>query len=166
VRAKWILESSRFEPYESDEKLYEAAKALVSQIHEVLVLYLSLLDEPLTVRALLKLTDDDKLVARRLHATMRATVYMPARQALIPTDSGSLGTVVLSRAATDLAITEALSLVGHQALTWRRIYDILEFVGGSALGRSLRKKYADVHPPNMVRLPINSTISGNHRKPV
>ena len=56
---EWILESSSFEPYESDEKLYEAAKALVSQIHEVLALYLRLLDEPLSVRALLKLTDDD-----------------------------------------------------------------------------------------------------------
>ena len=32
---------------------------------------------------------------------------------------------------------------------------------------SLRKKYAGiVHPPNMVRLPINSTTSGDHRKPV
>jgi hypothetical protein len=101
----------------------------VSQIHEVLMLYLSLPDEPLTVRAFLKLTDDDKLVVRLHHFTMRGVVYMPARQAFIPTDSGSLGTDVLSRAATDPAIAEALSLVGHQALTWGRIYDILDFVG-------------------------------------
>src|SRR6266446_662794 len=37
----------------------------------------------------------------------------------------------------------------------------------SAAPGSLRKKYAGIfHPPNMVRLPINSTISGDHWKPV
>jgi MFS family permease len=37
----------------------------------------------------------------------------------------------------------------------------------SAAPGSLRKKYAGIlHPPNMVRLPINSTTSGDHRKPV
>src|SRR6201998_1071259 len=37
----------------------------------------------------------------------------------------------------------------------------------SAAPGSLRKKYADiVDPPNMVPLPINSTTSGDHRKPV
>jgi hypothetical protein len=37
----------------------------------------------------------------------------------------------------------------------------------SAAPGSLRKKYAGiVHPPNMVCLSINSTTSGDHRKPV
>jgi len=37
----------------------------------------------------------------------------------------------------------------------------------SAAPGSLRKKYAGIlHPPNMVRLPISSTTSGDHRKPV
>src|SRR6516165_3107708 len=37
----------------------------------------------------------------------------------------------------------------------------------SAAPGSLRKKYAGIlHPPNIVRLPINSTTSGGHRKPV
>src|SRR5258705_6311270 len=37
----------------------------------------------------------------------------------------------------------------------------------SAAPGSLRKKYAGIiHPPNMVRLHINSTTSGDHRKPV
>src|SRR5260370_42456223 len=37
----------------------------------------------------------------------------------------------------------------------------------SATPGSLRKKYAGiVHPPNMVRLPNHSTISGDDRKPV
>src|ERR1700730_11106212 len=37
----------------------------------------------------------------------------------------------------------------------------------SAAPGSPRKKYAGIlHPPNMVRLLINSTTSGDHRKPV
>ena len=37
----------------------------------------------------------------------------------------------------------------------------------SAAPGSLRKKYAGIaHPPNMVRLHINSTTSGDQRKPV
>jgi hypothetical protein len=35
---QWILEFSSFEPYESDEKLYQAANRLVAQIHSVLAL--------------------------------------------------------------------------------------------------------------------------------
>jgi hypothetical protein len=86
---------------------------------------------------------------------------MPARQALIPTDSGSLGTVVRSRAATDPAITEALSLVGHQALTWGRIYDILEFVGGKRSKVHSRVKqtanhYRRLGNPNNNPLPPNA----------
>jgi hypothetical protein len=56
-------------------------------------------------------------------------IVRPAAQVFNPTASGSLATVVLSRAVTDPAITEALSLVGHEALTWGQIYDIIEFLG-------------------------------------
>jgi hypothetical protein len=127
---EWIMESSSFEPYESDQKLYEAANNLVSQIHRLLTLYLGRHGEPLSVRALLKLTDDDKLIGRRRYFTQTFDIVRPARQVLIPTASGSFGTDVLARAATDPAITEALSLVGYEAPTWGQIYDIIEFLGG------------------------------------
>ncbi|HEX3497382.1 MAG TPA: hypothetical protein VHT02_09480 [Methylocella sp.] len=127
---EWILESSSFEPYESDEKLYQAANHLVAQIHRVLALYLRLYGEPFTVRALLRLTDDDRLIARRRYATFKVSVSLPAGQVFSSTASGSLGTVVLSRAATDPAIAEAPSLLGHEAPTWGKIYDIIEFLGG------------------------------------
>jgi hypothetical protein len=39
-------------------------------------------------------------------------------------------------------MTEALSLVGHDELTWARIYDIIEFLGGV---RSIEK--SDFAPP-------------------
>jgi hypothetical protein len=128
---EWILESASFEPYESDEKLYQTAKELVSLMHWVLALYLGLYHEPLTIRALLRLTDDDKLIARRRYASMAVNVFTPARQGLPPTASGSLGTVLLSRAATDPAIKEALSLVGNAAINWSQVYDIIEFLGGA-----------------------------------
>jgi hypothetical protein len=127
---RWILQSSTFEPYESDGKLFEAANNLLTQIHLVLALYLGRYSEPLSVRALMMLTDDDKLIGHRRYFTQTFSVVMPAEQVFNPTASGSLATVVLSRAVTDPAITEALSLVGHEALTWGRIYDIIEFLGG------------------------------------
>jgi hypothetical protein len=126
--SEWILESSSFEPYESDEQLYDAANRIVSQIHSVLALYMGLYGQPLSIRALLRLADDDRLIARRRYTTITVDIFRPASQALNPTASGSLATVALSRAATDPQISEALSLVGHDALTWGRIYDIIEFL--------------------------------------
>ena len=127
---RWILPSSTFETYESDEKLFEAANNLLTQIHLVLALYLGIYSEPLSVRALMRLTDDDKLIGHRRYFTQTFSVVMTPEQVFNPTASGSLATVVLSRAVTDPAITEALSLVGHEAPTWGQIYDIIEFLGG------------------------------------
>jgi hypothetical protein len=127
--SEWILESSSFEPYQSDEQLYGAANRLVSQIHSVLALYMGLYEQPLSVYALLSLAGDDRLIARRRYTTVTINIFRPANQVLNPTASGSLATVALSRAATDPKILEALSLVGHDALTWGRIYDIIEFLG-------------------------------------
>jgi hypothetical protein len=150
---EWILESTRFSPYESNAHILEAAITLVSQIHQVLALYLSLYDEPLSIRSIIGLTDDDKLIGRGIYATMKVNVFMPAGQVLNPTASGSLGTVVLSRSATDPAITEALSLVGHQAPTWGQVYDIIEFLGGE---RSIEKSgFARRSETRRVRHPAN-----------
>jgi hypothetical protein len=55
---RWILQSSTFEPYESDEKLFEAANSLLTQIHLVLSIYLGIYSEPLSVRALSRLSAD------------------------------------------------------------------------------------------------------------
>src|ERR1700722_2848588 len=86
-------------------------------------------EQPVSVYALLRLADDDRLIARRRYTTITIDIFRPANQVLNPTASGSLATVALSRAATDPKILEALSLVGHDALTWGRIYDIIEFLG-------------------------------------
>jgi hypothetical protein len=154
---EWIVESSSFEPYDSDEKLYEAANKLVSRLHNVLALYLGLHGESLSVRALLRLTDDDdKLIARRRYVTFTVDIVRPAKQALNPTASGSLGIVVLSRAATDCKIAEALSLVGHEALTWGRIYDIMEFVGDKpGKMRQTANHYRHLGNPRNYPLPSN-----------
>ena len=129
---QWILESSSFEPYESEEKLYDAAKNLVAQIHRVLTLYLGRVGEPLTVLTVMILTDDDKWIGlgHRHYLPETFSIVPPARQVFNPTASGSLATDLLSRAATDPAISEALSLVGYEAPTWGQIYDIIEFLGG------------------------------------
>jgi hypothetical protein len=82
------------------------------------------------------LTDDDKIIKQTIYATMKVTVFTGVGQALSPTASGSVGTAILSVVATDPAMTEALSLAGHEELTWARIYDIIEFLGGE---RSIEK---------------------------
>jgi hypothetical protein len=46
--------------------------------------------DPLTVRALLRLTDDDKLIALRRSSTLTVNVVMPAEQVFSPTASGSV----------------------------------------------------------------------------
>ena len=77
------------------------------------------------------LNDDDEVIRRRIYATLEVNAYRGAARTLNPTASGSVATDVLSRAAADPAITEALSLVGDEAPTWARVYDIIEFLGGA-----------------------------------
>jgi hypothetical protein len=154
--SEWILESSSFEPYESDEQLYGVANGLVSQIHGVLALYMGLYEQPLSVYALLRLADDDRLIARRRYITVGVNIFRPASQALNPTASGSLATIALSRAATDPEISEALSLVGHDSLTWGRIYDIIEFLGiNNRIIKRTANHYRHMGNPKNSPLPKN-----------
>jgi len=126
---EWILKSSTFEPYQSDEQLYASANDLLSLIHQLLALYLGRYHEPLSVHALLLLTDDDKLIARRRYKTYNVDIVKRAKQVFSPTASESLATVVLSRATTDPAVRTALSLVGAERTNWPQVYDIIEFLG-------------------------------------
>jgi hypothetical protein len=127
---EWIMESSNFAQCQSHEELYESAKAVLIQIHQVLALYTGLYSAPFSINSTLILNDDDTIVQRRLYATLNVNIYSGAARTLNPTASGSIATTVLAQAADDPAITEALSLVGYEAPTWARIYDIIEFLGG------------------------------------
>jgi hypothetical protein len=53
----------------------------VSLIHTILALYLGLYDEPLTIRNVAVLTDDDKLITRAVYHTGKLTVFTGAGQA-------------------------------------------------------------------------------------
>ena len=129
---EWLLVSSSFDNCDSAEKFYDAAKELLSKIQIILSLYIGWYDSPLYISSLVNLTDDDKIIARNGYGyPLKITVVWPAKEAFIST---SLATDLL--ATTDLAITEALSLFGEERLTWSRIYDIIEFLGGV---RSLSK---------------------------
>jgi hypothetical protein len=129
-KIEWIMESSNFARCQSHEELYESAKTLLSQLHQVLALYIGLYSAPFSVNSTLVFNDDDTIVARRLYATLNVNFYKRARRTLIPTAAGSIGSTVLAKAAADPAITEALSLIGHEIPTWARVYDIIEFLGG------------------------------------
>ena len=111
--------------------------------------------EPLTIYAVLH-TDGDKIIARRRFTTLKFDTYSRANHVFSPTASGSLGTDVLSRAATDPALAEALSLVGHEAPTWGRVYDFLEFVGvRSGQIRQTANHYRHLGNPKNSPLPKN-----------
>jgi hypothetical protein len=140
---EWILESSSFEPFESNEKLKAAAQKLVSQMHSVLRLFMGLYREPLTVYAIVR-TDEDRIIARHGCTSITVSIYASTKRVFPPNDCGSLATDVLSRAATDRELAEALSLVGHEAPTWGQVYDIIEFLGDAPsiaeLGFASRKE--------------------------
>ena len=129
---EWILESSNFERCQSVEEVYTVANALLLQIHQVLALYLVLTSAPLSISSIM-VFNGDILVRRRIWAFSEPiNVYRSAMKTLHPSPSGSVATAVLSLAASDPAVREALSLAGNEALTWPRIYDIIEFLRGSS----------------------------------
>ena len=143
---EWIMESSNFEQCQSVEEAYTVANALLRQINQVLYLYLRLVS-PFSISSIM-VFDGYILVRRRMWAIIDFNAYGSAIKTLSPTASGSLATDVLSLAASDPAVREALSLCGHEALTWSRIYDIIEFLGGPRLiaeaGLASKKKTACV----------------------
>lgn len=127
----WILESSCLAACDSHQLAYSAAKEILSTIRSVIALYAGYLgDQPFSVGSTLKLTDDDKLIDSRAYGVFQVNVVRPASEVFPRTASGSLATDVLSRVATDPAIAEAISLVGHGAADWARVYNIIEFLGG------------------------------------
>jgi len=165
---EWIMESSNFEQCQSVEEAYTVANALLRQINQVLYLYLRLVS-PFSISPIM-VFDGYILVRRRMWAIIDFNAYGSAIKTLSPTASGSLATDVLSLAASDPAVREALSLCGHEALTWSRIYDIIEFLGGPSLiaesGRSSKKKkttrvkqtanhYRHLGNPQNYKLPSN-----------
>jgi len=165
---EWIMESLNFEQCQSVEEVYTVANALLRQINQVLYLYLRLVS-PFSISSIM-VFDGYILVRRRMWAIIDFNAYGSAIKTLSPTASGSLATDVLSLAASDPAVREALSLCGHEALTWSRIYDIIEFLGGPSLiaesGRSSKKKkttrvkqtanhYRHLGNPQNYKLPSN-----------
>ena len=164
---EWIMESSNFEQCQSVEEAYTVANALLRQINQVLYLYLRLVS-PFSISSIM-VFDGYILVRRRMWAIIDFNAYGSAIKTLSPTASGSLATDVLSLAASDPAVREALSLVGHEALTWSRIYDIIEFLHGPSLiaesGLASKKKttrvkqtanhYRHLGNPQNYKLPSN-----------
>src|SRR5690348_15752762 len=72
---EWIMESSNFELRQSEEQVYTTARALISQIHQLLGLYLGLYYKPLSISSIMVLDDDDHVLRRRIYATMEVRVH-------------------------------------------------------------------------------------------
>jgi hypothetical protein len=127
---EWVLESSSFASCTTVDEVYREANALLSTIRKILALYMAWYDAKIYVSAVMKITDDGTITSRRIWSdSLRVNVVRSPTQVFSPTPSSSLATEVLSRAATDPAINEALSLIGDVTTDWHRVYDILEFLG-------------------------------------
>jgi len=128
---EWVLESSRFEPCTTPDEVFTVAEWLLEEIHRLLNLYLYLASAPLSVTAVLTF-DNDKLVRRRIRASVPYTVYSADISELSAVvNSTSFGSMVLGKAPADRALRELWDLIGQGSLSWARIYDVIDFFGGA-----------------------------------
>jgi len=130
---EWILESSVFSSCTSVDEVYHEATALLSTIRQILALYMAWYDAKIYISSVMRITDDGTITSRRIWSHLYLASVRSPPQAFSPTPSGSLATKVLSRADTDPAIKEALSLIGYVTTNWHQVYDILEFLGEANL---------------------------------
>jgi hypothetical protein len=127
---RWTIESCCFEQCRSTGDARVVATTLLSQLHQVLALYLGLYS-PFSINVILTLNDQDQVVSAQSSADIQIKVF-GSPEVLGPRGSDSLGNEVFSRAATDTTLREALSLVEPQhPPTWARIFDVIEFLGGA-----------------------------------
>ena len=131
---EWHLESSAFASCTSLDEAYHKANLLLSTIRQILALYMVWYEAKIYVSGVIQIADDGSILSSRTWSDrIQISVVESPTQAFSPTSSASLATKVLSRAETDPAIKEALSLIGDAATDWHRIYDILEFLGNANL---------------------------------
>jgi hypothetical protein len=135
VENRWVMESSDLDA-STPEEVSGTAFELLSRFHQLLALYIGLFS-PFTIDGIIILNDRGERVSTMSGPVQLRITVRRRPEVLGPAGPGSLGSRVLSRASDDPAIREALSLVGHdEPLSWPRIYDIIEFLGNTAISKS------------------------------
>ena len=128
----WILESSEFASCTTGEQVFPIADDIAARIHRILALYcgttptvsvehiywINAAGEPL------------RSIRGSISVNVISSKGLAELQAMRCTQP--LGSAVYQSMILDAAVGGALTLHGEGGLSWPRIYDIIEFLGGEA----------------------------------
>jgi hypothetical protein len=131
---RWVLQSSAFDQCKTGQDVFREADLLVSRIHAILSIYLQL-PAAFSVVSILWVNSQERPFRRSLRSKININVYSAkgVRDLAILRAGNSLGSILVHRAATNVALDEALALVGEGAVRWSQIYDVIEFLGGAKI---------------------------------
>jgi hypothetical protein len=128
----WLLESPAFEQCAQAAEVFPIADDLVRRFNCILAMY-SGLTSAFTVGYIQVFNSDGTPKHRGLRNSTTINVYSGEGIAALSAPHGtqSLGSAIAEKAIADNIIQEALNLYGSEDLTWPRVYDIIEFLGGA-----------------------------------
>jgi hypothetical protein len=126
----WILESSEFAFCTTGDEVLAVADDIISRIHEILALYCNY-TPVLSVECVSWINAVGESL-RTVRASFSVNVASSKGLALLKSASSTqpLGSAVLEAMTSDAKINEALTLHGDGGLSWARVYDIIDLVGG------------------------------------
>lgn len=127
----WVLESSAFDHCVAAADVFPIADRILSRICRILALY-SFLYSPFEAPTVWKLNSQGKPFRNAVRVSTPVRVYSSKGLAELSAPQGSqpLGSALMQLVTRDLLVAEMLDLVGDEELSWSKIYDIIEFLGG------------------------------------
>ncbi len=127
----WCLHSVEFDECANGQAVFPLADVLLLRIHCVLSLYLSLYS-PFSIETVIWFNDGGKPIKQSVRLTATVNVYsIGSLSAASNSDNcTSTGVSIVTGAARDESLSEALFLVGDKEMGWPQIYDVIEFLGG------------------------------------
>lgn len=150
----WILHSSDFDACARADDVFPLADALLRRINSIFYLY-ACLPEAFRTYSILAFRADGSSFRGALRVTETINVYSHIGISTLSSLHGPcpLGSAISEKAITDQALEEALKLYGDQDLTWSKVYDIIEFLGG--VNEIARKGLVDKSKARIVRQTAN-----------
>ena len=126
----WILESSEFATCTTGEQVFPMADDIVSRLHRILALYCGA-TATLSVEHIYWINAAGEKL-RTIRGALPVNVVSSRGLAELKTMRGTqpLGSAVFQAMIFDATVNEALALHGESGLSWSRVYDIIEFLGG------------------------------------
>jgi hypothetical protein len=149
----WILESSEFAPCTAGEQVFPIADDIAARIHRILALYCGA-TPTISVEHIYWINAAGEPL-RSIRGSTPVNVISSKGLAELKTIRGThpLGSVVFESMIPDAAVREALTLHGEGGLSWSQIYDIMEFLGGTA--GIAKAGYANTKQTRVVRQTAN-----------